>query len=256
MAKPADQQDPKSYWQRVRKTEIQYALRLRRISEQIGFFVQHFPDAGLDPFQTDKLTALLTRYSDVILPWAEAEGNRVVAEVAQRNERAWYSMAKRMSSALRQEIHNTPLGGFFLDRSKTQATLIQSLPLEAAERIRNITIEAASKGTRAADVSALIQASGQVSKVRANLIARTEVARTASLLTQVRSESIGCTHYIWRTSEDAIVRPAHAKMANVVCEWAKPPQLSDGTTTHPGQIYNCRCYPEPILPGETAEELL
>jgi uncharacterized protein with gpF-like domain len=33
----------------------------------------------------------------------------------------------------------------------------------------------------------------------------------------------------------------------------KPPTLSDGTTTHAGEIYNCRCYKDPVLPEPDVE---
>jgi uncharacterized protein with gpF-like domain len=38
-------------------------------------------------------------------------------------------------------------------------------------------------------------------------------------------------------------------MEGVPVRWDQPPTLSDGTVTHAGQIYNCRCWPEPILPN-------
>ena len=88
---------------------------------------------------------------------------------------------------------------------------------------------------------------GKVTESRAKLIARTEIARTASGLTMARATHVGATHYIWRTSGDADVRNSHKEMNGKVIPFSKAPTLSDGTASHAGMIYNCRCYAEPIL---------
>jgi uncharacterized protein with gpF-like domain len=49
---------------------------------------------------------------------------------------------------------------------------------------------------------------------------------------------------------DADVRESHAEVDGEVFNWNNPPTLSDGETTHPGEIYNCRCYAEPVLPED------
>jgi uncharacterized protein with gpF-like domain len=46
------------------------------------------------------------------------------------------------------------------------------------------------------------------------------------------------------------VRESHKAMNGKFVRWDSPPTLSDGTTTHAGQIYNCRCYPDPVLPED------
>jgi SPP1 gp7 family putative phage head morphogenesis protein len=96
----------------------------------------------------------------------------------------------------------------------------------------------------------MVQASGDVSKSRATLIARTEVARCGSILTQARCAHVGCEAYIWRTVEDDDVRHDHAILNGKVIYWNAPPiaDLRSGTRAHAGQIWNCRCYPEPIIP--------
>ena len=79
------------------------------------------------------------------------------------------------------------------------------------------------------------------------LIARTEVARTASGLTEARARHVGSDGYFWRTAKDADVRDSHRQMEGKFVKWNEPPTLSDGTVTHAGQIYNCRCYAEPVI---------
>ena len=87
----------------------------------------------------------------------------------------------------------------------------------------------------------------------ARLIARTESSKATTALTQVRAESAGISWYVWRTSEDARVRSSHHHMDGVICAWSDPPSperlchQKEYGHYHPGNIFNCRCYPEPLL---------
>lgn len=235
-------------WERVRRAESQLAVRLRKISAHIQTMVANFAGTvGQDGYDHDRLTKLLDDYGRILQPWAEKEAERFLGEVAARDERAWIRNSRRMAVALRTELAQSEVGRLVQEQSVISAKLISSLPSEAAQRIRALTIKARADGTRPADLEASIMQSGAVSASRARLIARTEVARTASLLTQTRASAVGSTHYVWRTVRDGDVRKSHKSMEGIVCEWAKPPTLSDGTTTHAGQIYNCRCFPEPLF---------
>jgi SPP1 gp7 family putative phage head morphogenesis protein len=107
------------------------------------------------------------------------------------------------------------------------------------------------QGARAAEMAKMILRTGHVTKSRAQLIAVTETARASSVLLQARATHVGSTHYYWRTSEDIDVRPIHKKLNGQVFPWSDPPVSgSNGERSHPGQIYRCRCWPEPIIPVE------
>ena len=234
-------------WERVRATEIQLLRKMRQITKHIGHMVSNFPQAGLNAPETDDLTNMLDRYGSLLEPWARNQGDKMVAEIAKRDEQAWFKNSKRMAKLLRTEIATAPTGFVLQAASQRVASLITSLPIEAAQRIRNLTLEARASGTRPNDLIIAIQASGNVTTSRARLIARTEVARTASLLTQARAEHVGSTHYRWATVRDGDVRKSHKEMEGKIIAWVDPPTLSDGTVCHAGQIYNCRCFPEPIF---------
>ena len=104
------------------------------------------------------------------------------------------------------------------------------------------------ESTRAADIAAEILRTSDVTEASARRIARTEVARAASVLTESRAVYAGSEGYIWRTSGDGNVRDSHAEMNGKYVRWDTTPRLSDGTVTHAGQIYNCRCFADPVLP--------
>jgi SPP1 gp7 family putative phage head morphogenesis protein len=230
----------------TRRAETQYALKLRRVAQQIGDLINGFPPG--DPSVVPTMTDMLRRYAEALTPWAEATAARMLFDVNRRDEAAWAEQAKEMSCALRDELRTAPTGEIMRALLAEQVTLIKSLPLDAAQRVHDLTLKGIEDSTRAKEISKEIQRSGLVSKNRANLIARTEVARTASVLTQARAEHIGSEGYIWRTSNDSDVRHSHREMNGKYVRWDTPPRLSDGTVTHAGQIYNCRCYPEPVIP--------
>lgn len=94
---------------------------------------------------------------------------------------------------------------------------------------------------------------------RARLIARDQMSKIHTGITQVRQESLGIEKYVWRTAKDARVvgnpnglypkgnrvHNDHYKREGKVFAWANPPE--DG---HPGFAIRCRCYAEPILDFE------
>ena len=202
-----------------------------------------------DPSQLPSMTDMLRRYADVLTPWAMETAARMLNEVNQKDIAGWKAMAGEISEGVRREILSAPTGQLFKTLQAEQVDLIKSIPLDAAKRVHELTIAGLEDGTRAKEIAAEIFRSGEVSKSKALLIARTEVARAASNFTQARAEHIGSTHYIWRTSHDGAVRTDHKALDGKAFAWDDPPiaDKRSGARAHPGCIYNCRCYAEPIL---------
>ena len=230
--------------QKARRVEFTFAASLRKIARHIGDIAKGFDPAA--PEQMARMEDMLRRYGETLTPWAEAAASRMVAEVNRRDAAGWEEISRDMSRSLRLEIETAPTGRVMQARLAESVKLISSLPIEAAERVHKLTLEGILDGARAAEIADEIRRSGDVSRSRATLIARTEVARTSSALTEARALHVGCTHFVWKTSEDGDVRSSHKKMANKVCEFANPP-IVDGEPLLPGMTYNCRCYIEPIL---------
>jgi SPP1 gp7 family putative phage head morphogenesis protein len=229
------------------RIEKEFSRHLRKIANMIGHKVEQFdPD---DAAEMTELEHMLMQYAELIRPWARAVSRRMLVDVSRKDEREWNKVSKKMSESIRSELHaRNPTGKMLRALHAEQVELITSLPLEAAKRVHDLTIKNLSGGGRSADIAKEIMRTGEVTKSRANLIARTEVARSSSLLVESRAKTIGSEGYIWRTSRDQDVRLSHKKMEGKFVRWDSPPTLTDGTTTHAGQIYNCRCYPEPVIP--------
>ncbi len=229
---------------RAKKVEREYARRLLGVARHVGELIRGFDLTA--PFASDKIRSALDRYSHFLRPWAESVGTRMVAEVAQRDERSWFRVANQMGEALRKEIASAPIGDVIRERQAEQVRLITSLPLEAAERVQHMTREGIIKGWRADQIADEIMKTGEVTRSRAELIARTETGRTSTLLTQARAEHVGSPGYNWVTAGDTDVRASHKAMNGKFVAWNDPPTL-DGLTGHAGALPNCRCFCSPII---------
>lgn len=234
-------------FQLAERLETEYLRALRKVTKQVDNIVKEMAPGGVVN-NSVQLQNILRGYAKLIEPWAESVARRMLKRIADKDENAWAKLGKSLGIGLRKEINEAPTGVFFQMFMQEQVRLITSLPIEAAERVHKLTTEGMiAGGRRASEIQNDILETGSVTESRAKLIARTEVARTASALTMARAKHVGGTHYIWRTSGDADVRKSHKDMNGAVIPWDTPPILSDGSQTHAGMIYNCRCYPEPIL---------
>lgn len=232
----------------ARNAETQYARQLRKVAKKVGEIIKLY---GSDPDQLPKLNLALKQYAAKVKPWARKAAQTMLLDVDRRNEGLWAEATKEMSKSIGREIRTAPTGKSLTAFLEEQVHLITSLPLEAANRVHELTLRGLERGgLRADEIADQIMKTGEVTRNRANTIARTEVARTASAMTMVRAKHIGSKGYVWRTALDSDVRDSHRKMEGKFVRWDKPPTLSDGTTTHAGMIYNCRCYPEPVIPEE------
>jgi SPP1 gp7 family putative phage head morphogenesis protein len=233
---------------KTQRIEQRYALQLRKVAQQVGTIISPFTPGDMS--QVPTIEQLLKAYSDMLKGWATQTASNMLMDVALRDEQAWQTMAKELSRGLRDEIRNAPTGQVMRKLLAEQVELIQSIPIEAAQRVHRLTLAGLEDSTRFQEIAKEIKRSTEVTESRAILIARTEVARTSTTLTQARAESIGADSYIWRTSGDSSVRSDHKKLNGKIFQWNNPPVADErtGETANPGCIYNCRCYAEPIIP--------
>ncbi|WP_082365391.1 phage head morphogenesis protein [Bosea vaviloviae] len=237
---------PRADFSAARRVERRFVTQLRKVARHIGDLVSGFAGEFID---VDALSHALDRYAQILEPWARAVSGRMIAEVAARDEKAWMQAARQMGMSLKSEIADAPTGARMRELLEEQVRLIKSLPTEAAERVHKLTLEGITKGLRASEISAEIMRTGEVTKSRADLIARTEVGRTSAALTQARAEHVGSVGYVWVTAGDSDVRPSHKAMSGKFVAWNDPPTL-DGMQGHAGALPNCRCFCRPVLPGD------
>lgn len=85
----------------------------------------------------------------------------------------------------------------------------------------------------------------QVSRSRGQLIARDQLGKLTSQLTQVRNLELGVESYQWLTSHDERVRRSHERLSGLIFRWDQPPEVG-----HPGMDFQCRCTSRPVMDEE------
>lgn len=111
-----------------------------------------------------------------------------------------------------------------------------------AADVQAIFFDPKNVGLRAEDMAKLLLARGNVSKHRAELIARDQVLKLNGQINRIRQQNAGVESYTWSTSHDERVRHEHELRDGKPFRWDLPPD--DG---HPGEPIQCRCIPIPII---------
>lgn len=83
----------------------------------------------------------------------------------------------------------------------------------------------------------------------AETIARSQGSRLNSQVSTARMQSAGITQFVWTTAGDERVRSRHDELDGETFDFDDPPVTNDdGDTNLPGEDYNCRCVPFPVIP--------
>jgi SPP1 gp7 family putative phage head morphogenesis protein len=235
-------------FKKARIAEKAYARRLKEVARQVGMIVKGFVEKG-KAISVAQLNAALSKYSEALRPWAQTVAQRLIADIAQRDSRAWGELAREMGGTLKRELKNSPIGKTVRQLMDEQVDLITSLPLHAAQRVQKLALENMATGARAKAIQKEILRTGKVTESKAMTIARTETTRAVTAMVESRAQFVGSEGYIWRTAGDGDVRPLHRKLNGKFIKWSEPPVAGEsGERAHAGAIYNCRCWPEPVLP--------
>ena len=185
---------------------------------------------------------------------------RMVTPIAVQNMRTWRMAARKATRnpslyrMLMSEI-NQGLKSDIEIQIEENAGLIKTLPTDVAKKVTKDISDMALKGMRASEIAKVIrEQTDKHSRASAKLIARTEVSKTTTALTKARCDNLDLHWYVWRTMEDGDrVRKSHRIMEGVLVNWNEPPspEVLAGEKSvgnyHAGNIWNCRCYPEPLI---------
>jgi SPP1 gp7 family putative phage head morphogenesis protein len=245
----------KELWMPKRRIELTYQRNLRTIMKKLEKELKN---------KNDLISILRTlrkfMNSEEFNRYAYATAKKMVTSVFTDAGKTWRTAAnvnskgRQIYEALKQEINSSPIGLSIKDQIERNATLIKSMPERIRSEITNIVARESFEGRRASDIAEDLQSRfPEMLKAKADLIARTETSKTSTALTKARCDNLSIKAYIWRTSEDGRVRDSHNKMDDVIIFWSNPPspellaKEKFAGYYHAGNIYNCRCYPEPII---------
>lgn len=244
-------------WQLKRSVERRYVAGLTQIMEGLRSEIARISS----PFQ---FAAAIRRYarSPTYRQAAAILARAMVTHVFSDGHKTWREAARTGSKgaviyrALQADMAKVRVNGVYQNLIDRNAELIKTMPLSIAEQVtRMVSRKAQEEGLRpAAIVSDVLAAYPHMTRAHARLIARTESSKAATALTQVRSEAAGVEWYEWCTGEDQRVRDSHRLMNGVLVRWNDPPSpemLNHEKHTHnyyhAGGIYNCRCFPAPLV---------
>jgi len=250
-----------SAFEKTKSVETLYASQLVSVAKQIGQLIQRYDPEKLD--DNIELIKALYNFTNQLTDWALQVSKKVVYQLNNNDLQAWNKHSERMSAGVRREVTTFPVDAQLKKYMDDQVELIKSLPIDAAKRIHKLVYKNLYEGTeRAKGLANQIMETEGVSKSNAMRIARTEISRIGTGLTEVRAENSGLAWYIWHSSHDIRTRLSHKLMNNVVCRWEEPPnpeKLFQGRSEgkikvgkpydsyHSGNTFNCRCFPSPVI---------
>lgn len=251
-----------------------------------------FPNVGIGASFRRKLVALLDEMACSYERWLIAQYRKKPPRVAQdaspaeelrrelnrlsRQWRArfdeaapkladWFSKAAatRSDAALRKILRDagisvrfqiTPAMRDILDATVAEnVALIKSIPEQYHRQVENMVMTSVTTGRDLSKVSQDLYRRYDITKKRANLIARDQNNKATAALTRARQLEVGIEEAVWLHSLGGKEpRKTHlrnnGKRYDVQRGWFDPdPRVRE--RIFPGQLINCRCVSKPVVKG-------
>lgn len=245
---------------RVWKGQLKVEAEYRKALEVLCDIFDHIAKSSGADQEKYRRKMLNFQNSKAFDNYIESIVRRMVTPISVANMRTWRLASKKSTKGLliykllKDEVDVN--GNYiFEDQIRENVSLIKTLPSDVADKVVRDIVDEAIKGKRARTIETVIrEQTDKHSRASARLIARTEVSKTTTAITKARSEDLDLKWYVWRTALDGDrVRKSHRNMEGVLVAWSNPPSPEklvgekDVGNYHAGNIWNCRCYPEPLL---------
>lgn len=243
-------------WKMPNRFEQEYNRALRAVARQVGTALGN----ETDPVAIVRKLQQISQHPP-FLDYCNQAAYKMTTNMQTRINGMWRTAAQQAGrgsdiyAAIFAELKGNGSYDAFINQVYENARWIKAVPQNIALDFTDIIQEEALRGIRSSETAKkLLSKYKEVSEAQMNLIARTETSKTQTALTQVRAARLGLDWYIWRTSEDSRVRSSHDHMDGVLIRWSEPPrpelligEKNPPSAYHAGGIYNCRCYPEPVV---------
>ena len=148
------------------------------------------------------------------------------------------------------------LGDFYIEQLRKwideNVGLISTIPEDTLEKMRDIVYDGFTNGRTTTRMVKKIQQVYGISRRRAELIARDQVAKLNGQIQKAQQQDAGITEYIWCTTGDELVREGHRRLNGQKFSWDDPPvvDVKTGRRCHPEEDYQCRCIASPVFNRE------
>lgn len=257
-------------WEPPRSNELYYTSLLKKLLKPLTEAVKNEPD----PKKQIKIIWEFTNKRSF-----KNNMEKVIREMYTRvnktSETTWRRAIRvdqtpqRIYSLIQNELRsNSTVSKLFKEILEKNSSQIRKVSPEVSNSIANYVSEQSLKGNRPSDIAKGVNTLvPNLVENRIKTIAQTQTSMCSTALTEARALSIGRPWYIWKTAEDRRVRTSHDVMDNVICNFNDPPSPEklankmgkkrgkkpwpDYGNYNPGNIFNCRCYPEVLINLDT-----
>lgn len=187
-----------------------------------------------------------------------------IAGLAQNsNIREWKRLVKRslgidiLTDYYKGETYEQLIGQWVSEN----ISRVKSMPTECLLNLQEIIAEGYQEGKLIGEIREEIQEEYNLTKRRAELLARDQISTLNSELTEMQQRDAGVTKYRWSSSRDSRVRECHQEFDGNIFNWDDPPEawystksrgiVYTGRKCNPGEDYCCRCVAIPVFEWET-----
>ena len=243
-------------WTKLLSVENEFKRALKKL---VKIFSDLAEQSGSNTEEYQKKMSEFQR-SQAFKRYINATVRRMVVGTNNARNRTWRAASRKAMKGdkiykLFRESITAAQKEMISQQVEENSRLIRTLPEDVAGKVTKNIADLALRGMRSAEIAKKLKHyTEKHSRASINLIARTETSKTSTALTRARSETLGIRGYIWRTALDGLrVRKSHRIMEGVLILWDNPPspEMLVGEKYvgryHAGEIWNCRCYPEPVI---------
>ena len=206
-----------------RSVEIKYrrdmSLIVKAMYDDIMSVVIPFLEANKTDFVKDTTVSLSLgnlmkgiklKYRDISAMATKVATDAITGEAEDNSNKAQAGLEKVAGVSLQKIVHTEGLAGVIKSQIDANVDLIQSLPDEMYKSISNAIYQGVAQGDKVGSIVDQVQHITGVSLNRAKVIARDQIAKTNSLITEQRQVDLGIEEYVWQTAGDGDrVRATH-----------------------------------------------
>jgi SPP1 gp7 family putative phage head morphogenesis protein len=241
--------------------EAAYRRRLQKLVEQMqrsvvwwveAAYRQNQPEIAQDESPAVTLRKVMNRLTRV---WQRRfnEASQAVAE--KFAERSMESADIALRDSLRQKGFSVQFQMTRAANDVFQATvgenvgLIKSIAAEHLQDVQGLVMRSVQQGRKLDDLSKELEARYQITKRRAAFIARDQNNKATATITRVRQQGLGITQARWLHSAGGKhPRKSHVAASGKTYDVDKGMYI-DGAWIRPGELPNCRCVAQSVIPG-------
>lgn len=139
---------------------------------------------------------------------------------------------------------------------------IKSIPNDTLGSMQKIILDGFREGKTITAIQKEIQKEYSVTRRKAQLLARDQIATLNAQISKLQQEDAGCSKYKWSSSKDSRVRDCHRALDGKIFSWDDPPEMwyetksgrvYTGRHCHPGEDIACRCVAIPVFDIDTVD---